>query len=329
MTHTKPRRPGISFRNSHGSLKTRNISVSYCTVYENGGTGIHCGSGVNMGTISHNTAHNNNWGPAADTAGIRLWGNLIDENGMIVEYNTSYGNYQINQGGSGIYFDEVGAYPPPIMRFNIVYNNGLSGLFVEHSNGVEIYYNVSYGNSSKGIHLYRDVRNVSVYNNVCYGNLFGISLTGIGLRERGMIGNKIKNNICFGNTSRELRVFWGGENDGTMGSGNIYTHNSFGPERSKFIEWGQGVTKSTYADWEAAYGGSTHSIKGDPVFVNGKRGDFHLEAGSPAIDVGADVGLTKDYDGTHVPQGNAVDVGAYEFVYESNKMNFPLDLKSR
>jgi hypothetical protein len=42
--------------------------------------------------------------------------------------------------------------------------------------------------------------------------------------------------------------------------------------------------------------------------------DYHLQAGSPAINAGVDVGLTSDIDGKMVPSsGTAVDIGAYEY----------------
>jgi hypothetical protein len=41
--------------------------------------------------------------------------------------------------------------------------------------------------------------------------------------------------------------------------------------------------------------------------------NYHLLPGSPAIDAGADVGLTSDYGSKHVPQGSAPDIGAYEY----------------
>jgi len=55
------------------------------------------------------------------------------------------------------------------------------------------------------------------------------------------------------------------------------------------------------------------SVAGDPLFVNLAANNFHLSAGSPAIDSGATVQLATDYDGVPRPQGPAYDIGAYEY----------------
>src|SRR5262245_39377639 len=52
---------------------------------------------------------------------------------------------------------------------------------------------------------------------------------------------------------------------------------------------------------------------GNPLFVNVGAGDFHLQAGSPAIDAGLCLGYTKDFENKTVPVGAAPDMGAYEF----------------
>jgi len=49
------------------------------------------------------------------------------------------------------------------------------------------------------------------------------------------------------------------------------------------------------------------------VFLDPDARDFHLKNGSPAIDAGMDLGLTKDHDGRIVPIGAAPDIGAYEY----------------
>lgn len=53
----------------------------------------------------------------------------------------------------------------------------------------------------------------------------------------------------------------------------------------------------------------------DPLYVNAAQGDYHLQAGSPALDAGVAVaGVTTDKDGVTRPQGSAPDIGAYERV---------------
>lgn len=51
----------------------------------------------------------------------------------------------------------------------------------------------------------------------------------------------------------------------------------------------------------------------NPLFVNPGANDFHLVAGSPAIDAGLAILVTEDLDGNVRPQGNAFDMGAYEY----------------
>ena len=56
---------------------------------------------------------------------------------------------------------------------------------------------------------------------------------------------------------------------------------------------------------------------GDPLFNKtawGTEGDYHLKAGSPAIDSGTINGaLATDLDGSIRPAGSAIDIGAYEY----------------
>ena len=54
------------------------------------------------------------------------------------------------------------------------------------------------------------------------------------------------------------------------------------------------------------------SLNLDPLFVSATNSDFHLRSSSPASDAGTDTGVTTDYDGTPRPQGNAIDIGAFE-----------------
>jgi hypothetical protein len=52
---------------------------------------------------------------------------------------------------------------------------------------------------------------------------------------------------------------------------------------------------------------------GDPKFVNAGAKDLHLQSSSPAINMGANLGHTTDFDNRPRPQGGAPDAGAFEF----------------
>lgn len=60
----------------------------------------------------------------------------------------------------------------------------------------------------------------------------------------------------------------------------------------------------------------TAELTGDPRFLDPVNSfDFHLTAGSPAVDAGIYLGYEWDYGGTRIPSSDP-DIGAYEFVPE-------------
>jgi hypothetical protein len=63
-----------------------------------------------------------------------------------------------------------------------------------------------------------------------------------------------------------------------------------------------------------AFVGARSSLRATAAtFVNAKANDYHLARRSPAVDAGERLGaVTVDRDGVERPQGDAVDVGAYE-----------------
>jgi hypothetical protein len=80
------------------------------------------------------------------------------------------------------------------------------------------------------------------------------------------------------------------------------------------------IDSSCTADTNVAYPQTTNSaganaIVLDPKLVDAVIGDFHLQAGSPAIDAAKTTATppTEDFDGTMRPQGARNDIGAFEF----------------
>jgi hypothetical protein len=280
------------------------------------------------------------------TGGIKLYDDTATMEDVEVFENVCYANGRgaasDSQGrGVGIWLDSVQppAYP------NLVYRNSVSdcrgnGIFVEITSHTRVWANVV---SNCGTTLYGDQEFTPagivvdtredaksndnlIYNNTVYGGRAGIKVAsyaqGVGMD---ISNNQIKNNIVIGQTEHRLLAIFGGENV-RYGSGNVYEYNCFGAEASNFIQWGTS-NKSTYAAWEAAYGGSTHSVQADPQLSNGAGGDFTLRATSPCIDAGADLGpsySTALLPGSSWPSnvrtgnqsstGQRWEVGAYLFL---------------
>jgi hypothetical protein len=258
---------------------SNNITIKNGEFSYNGGSGISVnrgGSGTNNVIILNNESHHNsrnaeNNPNVKDTAGIKVWGGYgsgtVGRN-VIIEGNRVYKNEgsfeQKWWRGVGIWVDEWG--DGAVVRYNTVYNNKASGIIIEHMSNARVYYNIVYGNGGgwtyhDGIMLFRGVSHSQVYNNVTYENQdAGLSVVG-GLRpgEDAMINNAVINNISFNNRRRQLQAHTGGDNSGN-GAGNIFEQNSLGVPGSGFIEWGRGITYSTYESWEAAYRRKAASI---------------------------------------------------------------------
>ena len=70
----------------------------------------------------------------------------------------------------------------------------------------------------------------------------------------------------------------------------------------------------------------THNLyKVDPMFANASQDNFTLLNNSPAIDSGDPTIIGTDFYGTEIPQGNASDIGAVEFIGVPNCGNGIID----
>jgi len=105
----------------------------------------------------------------------------------------------------------------------------------------------------------------------------------------------IVNNVIAFNGRYGISTYWGG----SVGSGNLATKNvAWGNTSGQLVGTGISYSLNTVAD---------------PRFVDRAQGNFHVQLGSPAVDMGKiEYALPDDLDGAGRPQGTGPDAGTYE-----------------
>jgi len=303
---------------------TYNITVDSCTVSWNGASGIRINKGPHDWEISRNNVFRNCQiqNTASDytayCAGIRVLEYWTDSSStlynIVTERNNVYDNGKFvdgtyfvqsgsNIGGLGIWYDVVDDVTGGnVIRYNNVYGNSYVQMQLEHNQNVGAIYNVIHDSAPSTTGLWvsdyshtstRYNRNNLIYGNTIYGSTwYGIRMSGASdSTANSCTGNVLKNNISTGNTLNTFFTEYGCQNDGTVGSGNVYLYNAFGTAATNFISWG-GTNISTYAAFDTAYASTTHSVAGDPTFTNSAGGNFTLQSSSPAINTGMNLGGT-------------------------------------
>ena len=214
-----------------------------------------------------------------------------------------YGNRVEGVQGVGIYVDAWDKPTSSIEVFaNLVHDVDGDGIAIGSEQGgqlsdVRVFNNLVSGAYWVGVNLHscctgsHPVSGVEVVNNTLYGN--GTSGWGGRILDENdqATGVVIRNNLCAGNHSFEIAL------EGGVGPGDITADHNL-------IEAYHGYTGETCG---------ADCVVGDPLLVAPASGDYHLEAGSPAIDAGSATGAPAvDCDGTPRPQGPGFDIGAFE-----------------
>jgi hypothetical protein len=160
-----------------------------------------------------------------------------------------------------------------------VFNTGSHGIWNIAGPEFHAYNNVSYKNGRIGgrfgIGIIIGDRNGAAYNNTVYGN----PVAGLWVAP-GADNGVYRNNIAY-NNAPDIQ---------NEGNGSTFSHNLCNNSSAACTD------------------------RGNPQFVNAAAGDFHLQAGSPAINAGVPVsGITTDMDQTPRPRGGRFDLGAYQY----------------
>lgn len=243
---------------------------------------------------------------------------LIEDNELYSGYHTSGVDIICH---ASVTIDDV------IIRRNLIYEDpelvidGVEtfpseGMFIANQEGVAvtgvyIYNNIIKNTAQDGIKL-EDVEEAYIYNNTFYGAIQADNnLTGFIYAFSGT-NCVIKNNIFYNNMVNAV-------NDQFI---SIVISNTAGTVESDYnlfyctdaaqriVFWKDaGYTMAQWATYKSAKSQDANSpTPADPLFVS--ESDYHLQAGSPAINAGADVDVDTDYENN--PTVGAKDIGAYE-----------------
>jgi parallel beta-helix repeat protein len=216
-------------------------------------------------------------------------------------YGQVHGNHVHDTVRVGIYVDAADKHTHDIDVFgNRVHNIEIDGdgISVGSEAGgllenIRIFNNLSYNNQWSGIVIHRccedihPLKNIQILNNTVYNiGVPGGWGVGIGHANNQATGVVIRNNILSKNLSLQVDL-----EDLDDPGAVVIDHNLYdGPG--------------------PMYG--TGNQVGDPSMVSPSSGDFHLQAGSLAIDTGTSVGApSDDFDG--LARDALPDIGAYEY----------------
>lgn len=173
-----------------------------------------------------------------------------------------------------------------IIRDNEIDENARRALFLI-ADGLSIYRNLITSTVNTTLIYMSDCREMEFYNNTMYVTFVGNSpfMSLAGARTQNF---EVLNNILFADNTGPYLIQVAAAT-GVVGMDIDY--NLYRPSGALNRWLWLGVVKN-WASWLTDSGQDANSpVPADPTFVNPGAGDFTLQAGSPAIDAGIDVGL--------------------------------------
>jgi hypothetical protein len=296
---------GINLRGAFSALTVSNSSN--WRVIEND---ISCPNGSGAGACADFSADQN----------FQLYRNRIHDNGSTTSTNIKlYQSVQFADGSNGIDFgwNEIANtrscralqfYSDAAPLFNLTVRNNY--IHDSRCDGI----NFATIDPALGA--------VKAYNNLIYrtgtgpapggveGNYACVNVGGSGSAPVQLTGNTFydcgrRDNADSGAVSASVRVeFTNNIVDSIAGESYIAPNSSLANFSGKNnLFFGDG----------AAPAFSAASVNADPKFVDVATNNFQLQAGSPAVNKGADDGISRDIIQTARPQGGTYDIGAYEY----------------
>jgi len=285
----------ISFSNVQG------FNIHHNTLNTYGKEGIDVKSGSNSGSIHHNTINTSLPPPAFQWdyihAGIYVDGYTRKDYDISVYCNSITG-----YGGPGIV---IGAERPDSggsLEDISIYNNVIALSYLDgHINFRAL--DSSYDSPFK---------DVSIYSNTIHNGGSSNAALRIFPSANNITNLVITNNIITG-AAYTLVCFQQLKSTEITGRVTLANNLYYRFGGSGHNQWKDGFDKS----W------GSNPVLQDPQYLNRNTNDFRLQSTSPAIDAGSiSTAALTDRDGLTRPQGNGIDIGAYEY-YQINTDTTP------
>jgi hypothetical protein len=296
------RATGCDAHDQHTNDTFKNSTATY------NGNGFYSWISDNLTISKCTTSHSIPYANTSLFTDGHAFGNYKGNN-WVVEYCYS------NDDADAIHIDAGGVAANATIRYNKVFNSksgspntpGMGVGSLSSGATIKIYYNLIVNCASSGFESYTaSTGKILFYNNTILLNRNNGVDGGIYLNYGSNF--VFKNNITVRDYVPYKQVF-------TILRPGISTndYNQYfifnSPDNTVRLSY-NGTIYNSLAEWTKATGQDAHSISSDPLFVN-KTSDWTLQAASPCINKGVDVGLTEDIAGN--PIVGLPDLGAYEY----------------
>lgn len=299
---------GLYLKNAHGAVIRGNVIISNTAHL----TGFGDGGGLHLDHSNAQVRSNQVLNNYASLRTTHCWGGGISAyyGAPTVEGNILRGNWVNpsgrNYSGAAIYlWSDSGTYSGN----QIADNHGQSAIFLSRGQPRLESNQVISNATTIGVELFNGPGAATLVNNIVARS--GTQV----IRAEGQSGQALTATLIH-NT---LVGPGGGSGIYVAGYTSLFVTNTIAVSAT----WG--ITNTTPASatvsadhnlfWANTYPGiqGTNPVNGDPHLVNPAAGDYHIGAGSAAIDVGVLTAVTTDIDGDPRPLG-LPDMGADEYV---------------
>lgn len=317
------------FEENYGGVSNINdadITVNDGVFINNAYGASHGGVGAGVSVYNNCSFSDDNRFPLYTKAINILNDQIVTLNECTIVSNKTYGIYANTtetltltntsisgaMSGGAIYKDVAGANTINVSGCDIT-NTAGPGIYAVSATTLNVSKSILYNMNASGIRL-TTTYTLNLDTSIFYG--FGIAYM-LQLQNGGTYAATIKNCVLYDSDANSYGIYLqipvtlyntiiNGLSRGVVvvapaviGDLTLSNNCMFGNTNNFFNDGGAGA--------------NTNGLNVNPLFISTVTPNFQLKPASPCINAGMGVGLTTDYEGKAVPQGGAVDIGAYEY----------------